>query len=115
MRGSYEWAMLRLAILAVFVIPAALMNHGEAPRLQTGYSYSWLAAVEVAEPVLALHQERAAEKAVQPLSPDVIEGIRQSAELATQAQQEALQALRKELARELVRVRTEQAQRHAKS
>ncbi len=114
MRGSYEWAMLRLAILAVFVVPAALMNHGEPTRLQTGYSYSWLAAVDVAEPVLALHQEQEAQT-LPPLSPTVVKEIRQSAELAAQAQQEAMKALRKELARELVRVRTEQAQRHAKS
>lgn len=113
MRGSYEWAMLRLAILAVFVIPAALMSHGESSRLQTGYSYSWLAAVDVAEPVLALHQP--ATQPVPQLSQSMVEEIRQSAERASQAQQEAMQALRKELARELVRARTEQAQRNAKS
>jgi hypothetical protein len=104
MRGSYQWAMLRLAILAAFIIPAALMN----PSAHSStHSSSWLAAVDVAEPVLALHQVDASHTT---LPAEVIAEIKQSAALASQAQQEAMRALRKELARELIRMRQQRSE-----
>ena len=108
MRGSYQWAMLRLAILAVFVIPAALMQ--PTPTLLHG-SAGWIAAVDAAAPVLALHQ---AENDKLHLNPTMVQETRNSAVLAAQAQEQAIRALRQELARELVRLRAEQAQRHVR-
>ena len=104
MRGSFQWAMLRLAILAAFVVPAALMN-SQGQRIE--HSSSWLAAVDIAAPVLALHQTP---DNAPHLPADVVAQIRQSAALATQAQQEALRALRKEMARELVRTRLQRSE-----
>lgn len=98
MRGSYQWAMLRLAILAAFVIPATFMNPSAHSSTHTG---SWLAAVEVAEPVMALH----APEAKPTLPAEVVAEIKHSASLAAEAQQEAVRALRQELARELIRMR----------
>lgn len=109
MRGSYQWAMLRLAILAVFVIPAALMQ--PAPTLLHG-SAGWLAAVDATAPVLALHQS---DNDKLQLTPEVVQEVRDSAVRAAQAQEQAMRALRQELARELVRLRAEQAQRHVRS
>lgn len=109
MRGSYQWAMLRLAILAVFVIPAALMQ--PAPTLMHG-SAGWIAAVDAAAPVLALHQ---VDEAPLALAPAPAEKAGEAALLATEAKEEALRALRQELARELVRLRSEQVQRHVRS
>ncbi|MFN4290498.1 MAG: hypothetical protein ACK4E7_06420 [Permianibacter sp.] len=109
MRGSYQWAILRLAILAVFVIPAALMQ--PAPTLLHG-SAGWLAAVDATAPVLALHQS---DNDKLQLTPEVVQEVRDSAVRAARAQEQAMRALRQELARELVRVRAEQAQRHVRS
>lgn len=109
MRGSYQWAMLRLAILAVFVIPAALMQ--PAPTLLHG-SAGWLAAVDASAPVLALHQT---DRNDPQLAPKVVQEVRDSTVHAVQAQEQAMRALRQELARELVRLRAEQAQRPVRS
>lgn len=98
MRGSYQWALLRLIILTAFVVPAALMK----PSAQTPHATgSWLAAVELAAPVLSLHQP----KPVKPvgLPADVLAEIRRNAVNANDVQQQALQQLRQQLARELVR------------
>ncbi len=51
MRGSYQWALFRLLVLAVFVIPAALLQ----PQESAAHSRSWLVAVDMAEPVFSLH------------------------------------------------------------
>ncbi|NQD37544.1 hypothetical protein HPT27_10935 [Permianibacter sp. IMCC34836] len=108
MRGSFDWAMLRLAILAAFIVPAALMGQSAGSHNKQN---SWLAAVDIAEPVLTLHRN-----APQPvaLPTAVVEDIQQSAAMASQAQQEAMLALRKELARELVRVRMQRAETAAR-
>lgn len=109
MRGSYQWAMLRLAILAMFVLPAAMIQ--PAPTLLHG-SAGWIAAVDAAAPVLALHQLDDAPLAVVPAR---AETAGEAALLATEAKEQALRALRQELARELARLRSEQAQRHVRS
>lgn len=102
MRGSFDWAMLRLAILAAFVVPAALMGQSASGHNKQN---SWLAAVDIAEPVLSLHATTEPETPTLPTA--VVDDIQQRAAMASQAQQEAMLALRKELARELVRVRTQ--------
>jgi hypothetical protein len=51
MRGSYKWALFRLVMLAVFVIPAALSQ----PQESAAHGRSWLAAVDMAEPLVSLH------------------------------------------------------------
>lgn len=49
MRGSYQWALFRLLVLAVFVIPAALMQ----PQESAAHGRSWLVAVDMAEPLVS--------------------------------------------------------------
>lgn len=107
MRGSYQWAMLRLAVLAAFVVPAALLTPHAA---QSGHAYSWLAAVDSAAPVLALHRSSADNTEEAPvLTVADLKALHQHAALAQQAQQDALRLLRQELARELVRNRLQQS------